>query len=966
MKQTNKWLRWSLVLSLGLGLFSSCAKDDILEQEKQTQAPERGQGLEFSTLGVDLSVDLEQEGGDEARLLTGVWMGRTGRDASENYPYLRIYNTPADFNAGATTLTDLQKQYFGVNSPEEVTQAILDKAPYYVGTSYVGGNMHEGHLILFNPDLGEQSVAVSRPIMMTGRMDGSRQYFIYDGEVTFARKSGDQAKKQTLLNTKEGWKVMVMMNTRSSVESRDPNTIWYLGMGRPLSGSGVTSVSTDNTSSEVTFTNSYNSAVGSPLPHFPAVPMASNWVDFTVNNGLDGGSNTIDKTEEHPSANGLKIKMQGALVQYDVVVNVSDQLDIRRWGLISNVFDTQGGYHIGPSTVALAYQSKDAGGYGVPGWQPAEVAYTTDPTQAQSYQFYRRATAFSGQAGESNPPFPYDLPALVTPYTSGRNLAAYGVVAEPVVIAGAHYAWRAFAPANQSGNLNATRFNPDRVLTPGVGNSYAGVLVSGTQRSPFVDRQNFQRFVFWGMPKAKKPAQPATYLFADVHNGRFPYRGASFNQAAFFKQDNYAAQPSLVLHQTNGYFKPGVVSHVQTTIEADLMITEVAKMVSYNDSDLYGMGANLQRTPNPNGSYDEIPLNYEYGGQQFPHYHGAIEITNLGARPAPLQDYAIVGLQYVKRANGWNVEYIKPGRTLNHWASTPPTTMDLKQAHYIPLSALSGRDRFRSNAGTPLALAFGRAYGATANSGVSRNGWTNVDRNRNNYELSFQQTMLVFTGKMALDFARYHREDMFTKHPYTAMAQEYTTNVNGNPFQGVLMGNEDHKVVHQNTHGYALVRVFPNGALRVIDSTLPIPGEQGWQSDGWGANPMPNTDANNRKMQDMENRNFTIERKPGINFPAIFPFRTDLGYDQQWEYTEYDYAQMLPGQKLTAGSIGVRHSTEKTIDALVDGRKGTTVVVSKNFIAILGEQINYTRTPAGDKNWWPGYYSRIPSQTQPK
>lgn len=91
----------------------------------------------------------------------------------------------------------------------------------------------------------------------------------------------------------------------------------------------------------------------------------------------------------------------------------------------------------------------------------------------------------------------------------------------------------------------------------------AGTILGGTARSPYVDNQNFIRFIFWGMPRANRSANPSTFFFADLHNGRFLYQEPHKDA---LKQENYAVQKSLVLHQTNGYFREGRVSHVQTTI----------------------------------------------------------------------------------------------------------------------------------------------------------------------------------------------------------------------------------------------------------------------------------------------------------------------------------------------------------------------------------------------------------------
>lgn len=931
MKQSNKWLRWSLVLSLGLGVIASCAKDDILEPAKgaQVQTQSDGQDIVETTLDLGVSVDLDQGSAEELRLLTGVWRQRSGRDALEVYPEFRLYNTVADLGS---SLSDFQKAYFKVSTPNQVTQEMLDNAPYYISSNYLGGNLHSATFILYNPTIGETSVAVSKDAHMVARRDGSRQYFMYSGNITFVRKGGVQAKQETLMNTKEGWKVMVMMNTRLSQQSQDPNAIWEMVMGYPLGWNG-----NSNTSGDVTFTNGYHDGAGRGLPTFQAIPMASNWVDLRVNEGKNGG-NTVpmlapgQEVPEHPSAGNFKIKMQGALVQYDLVANVSDQVDIRRWGLISNSFDTQGYYVIGPKTVKEAFDQKDNEGYAVPGWTTYDRPYSSSASDPQSYIFYRRSGKFAGQYGDDRVPFPYDLPALVTPYTShsahvDRLLGSGQIEVAPVM--DATYAFRSYAPAN-TGSVRTESFNPDKVLTtPKVGNAYSGVLISGTLRSPFGDRSNFHRFVMWGMPRKTKPAQPATYFFADVHNGRFPYMGASFDFGSFMKQDNPAAQPSLVLHQTSGVFKEGRINHVQTTLEADLMITEVAVMRRYNGA------------PVPD---------YTAGGKTFPGHHTAIEIINLGARNAELKDYALVALRYSKDTG--RVVYV---------TADGGETSDLLQAHYISLGAALGEGKTKDtngNAGTALATAWGKVYPYSGGSdGLIRNGSTSQGVR----SLAYQQSALFFGGQYSDGVWTYRNT-----HPFNKTADEYTGVGlgQGNPFQATVRRLADHNLVNPETNdGYALVRIFPSGALRVIDSTLPIPGNTvGWNASGIGAAQLTDMSL----LTARRTGSYTIERRPGINFPAIFPFRTDLNYDQQWEVTDYTDDDMKTNKVLSKGSIGYRHSSELLLETQIGITKsyGTTRY-PKSGVGISAFS-NYSRTPGADATWFPGYYSRIPEQTKPK
>lgn len=902
-----------LMLSLGLGILASCAKEEERPTSDSTASTHKSNSKEeFQQHNIALSVGIDEE---ELRLIAGVYKQREGRDASEQYPSFRLYNTPETFRGSRATnvaLPESIKRFFpGRSTYGEITQDDLDKAPYNMGATFVGGNRHSGSVIVYNPSIGAGSASASQVTLQARHIDG-RDVLTYRGPVDFNK--GVDVFNQGSSND---WHAMVFIGARkegrpaanSLPADLDPNQVmWRVYIGTRLgdkSWNEEHAPEVTDSSFELTTTNSYH---GSDLPNFVGLPLASNWSKLKIEGGASG-SNDPDKDER----TDMKLKMQGALVQYDVVVNVSDQLDIRRWGLISNSLDVQGSYMITPETVQQAFDTKDGEAFGVPGWRAEKPNYTANENSPAAFFLYKRNGSDPARIGDAAYSFPWDLPALHTPHATGQSKApAIGQGASEVVIGQALYAYRRYFPEGLPATGNGT-YNPERLLTDNGANknslpAYGGTVVSGTSRSPRADNQNFQRYIFWGMPRKERPAQAATYLFADVHNGRFLYQSptASNNlngeELQAMRQENYAVQKGLVLHQTNANFRSGRISHIQTTIESDLMISEIAQEVR--------------------------------GNRNFV----AVEFINPSWQTIDIRNYALVRL--IPKTSGNTTSY-------EYYIANGQTTSNIKEATLLPLSLLDG-----STTTANEAIKNFSAWSANA-------GSTTFERRNyithNSPSLNFQQIAILGSY------------NLYTAHPF----------VHGGRESGRLSSYSVARKVTTTSHpvlnltseeqpAFALIRFYDNGrGYRIIDATAPIPTSNTY-SEGV-SEPYPLNNSTSPYLQTWEKirgKSYTIQRKPGVNFPSIFPYRTDLNFNDLW--TADILTDLQDGTESSIASMGYRSNEERKLDGtagqpkLPANRNSTYRPIERN-----GNYKNYTRTPAHDYNWWSTRYSQnIPSQTR--
>lgn len=161
---------------------------------------------------------------------------------------------------------------------------------------------------------------------------------------------------------------------------------------------------------------------------------------------------------------------------------------------------------------------------------------------------------------------------------------------------------------------------------------------------------------------------------------------------------------------------------------------------------------------------------------------------------------------------------------------------------------------------------------------------------------------------------------------------------------------------------FALIRYYGNGrGYRIVDATAPIPTTQAYSEGVSEPYPLINATSSYLKAWNkIKGGSYSIQRKPAINFPSIFPYRTDLTFEETWTA---DRLTLTPGVEDTmVSSIGYRSNAERKLDGFGAEPKSPASKNSQVRPGGLGYS-NKHRVPALDYNWWNTKYSKnIPSQ----
>lgn len=894
MRLRKLLISYPIACCLGLTLLASCAQRDDMEgiTDSETQQLETSK-RDYQQHTVSFSTALDPESAEELRLLSGVY---ARRDSDPNeihtlYPVFRIYNTVEDFRKmHSQTLPSAVAREFGGNTNRDaITQTDLDNAPYASGSTAIGGNMHDVSIVVYNEALGAGSVAITSVRMRAVRRNG-KDYMTYSGTINFP--------KGIQLTNKEHadkWYCMLFTGARGQGEppanglnADEPNKeeiLWRIYQGVGPGGKTFSGQTIDESSGQVTIANHYTQAEGNQTPTLVGVPLATNWSKLNVN---PEDQNATNKQEQNNLNTDMTLRVQGALLQYDIFADVYDQIDMRRFGLVSNSIDLVGSYMLTANNVAEAFKNKDTQGVGVPGWRPERPNYTTDANSPAAFFMYKRNQNDPARIDNGVYPFPWDLPALHTPYL-GQRQAPGLVQVSNVSMSDALYAYRAYVPRQNTSSWNTSRLlNANGEQATQIGTPYMGTPLSGRGNGALADRQNFQRLIFWGMPRKERPTQPATYLFADIHSARIPYYTATTAGVVdVLKQDNYATQKSMVLHQTNANFRPGRISHINTSIEADLMITEV----SYDSSE-------------------------SYKGVSYPGGFTALEIINASYSPKNLDDYALVRL--VPKSNGSTTTY-------EYYVSEGVSSKDIKQASILPLSIVAdpnGTKTFLPGGKTFDAdpskynknyISYGVKYGWETDVPLSKtilhqealvllskNIFNLISREFDSPDLLNQVHPFLIRGdySSSIPYRVKYGNQVYDKHTrvsriplapsdaeggYAQFQDNYSDPMKSISYNGSILDLEKN-----DQPAFALIRFYrEHNSYRIIDATAPLPNSVGYSEGVSEPYPLVNSSSPYLKaMNSIVGKSYTIERKPGINFPSIFPFRTDKQFDELWSYEE--------------------------------------------------------------------------------
>lgn len=295
------------------------------------------------------------------------------------------------------------------------------------------------------------------------------------------------------------------------------NSPWYV---MAMIGQEASKYSPDRLSAEIYYgsspedpTNKYNRATGVKNALLPtltddsglnllgsvainSIPFISNWRPIT----LEGNRG---------SSFDLQFRPQGTLIQVELAPNIASdnklQFEMRRYGIASNVLDFAGQYDLTPDKVYGSFMGRDDSGVGIPEWKP-------EAPSMRGYTLHHLDGA-TDELGEGERPFPWHLPVFSHPETPtwGRATAYAGARTVDVT----DMTMAEFSPLAADGN--SVRNAPVEYYYQGT----AGATTPPTGKQSWIfPRYGVKRnyIYLWAMPRAKQPAEPATYVWTSVYS----------------------------------------------------------------------------------------------------------------------------------------------------------------------------------------------------------------------------------------------------------------------------------------------------------------------------------------------------------------------------------------------------------------------------------------------------------------
>ncbi|MDO4692159.1 MAG: hypothetical protein Q4A64_04720 [Porphyromonadaceae bacterium] len=350
------------------------------------------------------------------------------------------------------------------------------------------------------------------------------------------------------------------------------------------------------------------------------IPLISNWKQLEIKTGATSSDSPIITDKPNVLVRlaknvTFKIKPQGLLLNYQITANVYEGIDMRRAGIISNVFDFQGKYKLDKASLETAFNKKGSNtdGFGIPDWVPIKSKLL----EAQKLKMYKPS------ASDLNCGYPWDMPMVSDRFVD----APTGLTPMTATMAEADVAMALF-----KSSVPTTQYGP----------MVAGAMLGLTTPRPTSGAKppgNFPDVAYhvqWAMPKEQVPAEDKrfTYLWIDAHSAHsqeeyFPTPSWEVNPfettaqiqeyIRFIKQKSFRTQPMVMVHQTKADFtnQIGRTPRLYATISGDLMITELVYKFIDN-------------------------LNFS-----------VVELQNTSRLPINLDDYALVRLV----SNGSKMQY---------------------------------------------------------------------------------------------------------------------------------------------------------------------------------------------------------------------------------------------------------------------------------------------------------------------
>lgn len=349
-----------------------------------------------------------------------------------------------------------------------------------------------------------------------------------------------------------------------------------------------------------------------------SVPYISNWQPVKLN--AQGAGESLN----------LQFQPQGSLVQVDIAYNIFDAVEERRFGIISNVLDFSGTYDISGLSIYDKFANRDQStGYGIPNW-------VADEPRMKGFKTYYVNDNSELSQGERM--FPWDLPSLSDTWTStwgvnspeARELTNPGGSVAEFFVQGFNYGTQAVSTPLGSWSVpNLWKFNissastvdrlihvfwgmprPDSriqgtpytyVWTSAYSNAQPEEMFYGYRFFPQTQISEMSSTVF----NLRKKIREYNTLIEESTNAGNTEKAEEYRRAkeqfitendAITKMQTYTrdstiyyqqllpeaitkrtqrTQPLLIIHQTNARFAERKISHIQTALTSDLMLTEV-------------------------------------------------------------------------------------------------------------------------------------------------------------------------------------------------------------------------------------------------------------------------------------------------------------------------------------------------------------------------------------------------------
>lgn len=654
-----------------------------------------------------------------------------------------------------------------------------------------------------------------------------------------------------------------------------------------------------------------------------SVPYISNWQPITINDNASGESLN------------LVFEPQGSLIQVDIAHNVFNTLEERRYGMISNVLDFSGSYDLSGAAIYQKFLGRDpnTGKGGLPDWVPDQ------PQMKDFVGYYINEGQSELSSGDTM--FPWHLPAITDGWTptwgadrypgvhrmnlSDASLSEFSIlpsyvnpesVTNPLGSYGVPHYWR-FSQRSAGGRSIRIFWGMPRKAERIGSNPYTYIWTSAYSNASkedwfygydFDPRQriidaglevfdfNVQLSEYDQLIKSSREANNAEAVahyqglkdefiakndvntkIASYERDKATYYGQLQPEA--IKKRTQRTQPLMLLYQTKAQFRPGRISHIQTALTTDLMLTEV--------------------------------IHRREGGENY----SLLEVYNPAVLPINLCDYAIARLipsddgsylQY-RRVDGSGTDRLSEaailplksviGGTESPFVNSPFSAW----ANQTVDTDYSGRYRTRTHeSGTGL-------VNITA-AGMSTGEQWIVDRPTPAYEngkIYLYQHQTVVIGASGYIHQPPRADNTMPWWDKLWNTKMYTNFMNDNQlyFYAYADGTKETTRYGEGTLDYrpgdafVLLKSNGQGGWQIIDATGPIgQGSMGYfgtyaEHKAWLAS-----------LNVTQDTYFSLTRQPMINFPALPPYRTKkLSSDNQpddWSlFTNED--QFSPGTRDT-------------------------------------------------------------------